>query len=90
MKILKYYAIGFKRHVELRASVNPIKEEVTESLIASSFSPEKFKLRIVHHTGGKVVKVLPTEVFERLTRIVVPEGECVSIPAGVAKQFKGG
>lgn len=82
----KLYAIGFKRHVELRLALRRPKEKVTESLIPCS-TGEKFKLRCVHHSGGKVVKVMDGTRFAHLTGMYVAEGQMIEVPSLYAKQF---
>jgi len=83
----KFYAIGFKQYVELRQAIKKPVEEVTETMIKSDFSKTKFKLRVVHHIGGRVVKTMLGNKFTAVSGLYVGEGEMVEVPSAVAKRF---
>lgn len=82
----KFYAIGFKNHVELRSSRFKPREKVSTATFKSNLTNQSIPIRVVHHRGGRVVKTMLSNVFSILTGIYVAEGECKEVAkAAVAK-----
>ena len=85
----KLYAIGFKNWVELRSALNPPKAKVTTAFYRSNLDHrrKKFPIKVVHHTGGKVLRCLASNIFSAYTGMYVAEGDCVEVPKEAAARL---
>ena len=96
---MRVFAIGFKAWVELRTAKEPPKAEVSEVKIpykdtirdrvngGTKVVNKSYRIRVVHHDGGKVVSTLPSGKFAGQTGIYIAEGEMVELTAAQAKRY---
>ena len=48
---------------------------------------KRYKIKVISHDGGKVIDVMKTTKFKRLTSISIRYGQCIEIPWDIGKIF---
>lgn len=89
---MRYFCVGFKSWVEVRASKIPLKKKetsVTRSTMTTKprywdgpFKPEsmKYTMKSIVYVGGKVVTVVPDVDYRKITGLHAPShGKVVEI-----------